>query len=82
MLLGHKLVTHLNSIILLNVKMLNDLLMKVILINVIVQNVVLVNVVIEQERIIIPSDEVKNIIQTNYFPNFYLAPKLAHKQLA
>jgi hypothetical protein len=53
MLLGHKLVTHLNSIILLNVKMLNALLMKVILINVYCAYVVLVNVVIEQERIIL-----------------------------
>jgi hypothetical protein len=37
---------------------------------------------IEQENVIIPSDEVKNIIQTNCFLNFYHAPKLAHKQLA
>ncbi len=60
----------------------NAILMNVIRLNTVVQNVVMVYVVIEQERIIIPSDEVKNIIRTNYFSNFFSAPKLAHKQLA
>jgi hypothetical protein len=77
MLQGHKLVTLLNSVILQNA-----ILMKVILLNTVVQNVVMVNDVIEQERIIIPSDEVKKIIRTNYFLIFFHTPKLAHKQLA
>ncbi len=77
MLLGHKLVTLLNNVILRNA-----ILMNVILINTVVQNVVLVNVVIEQERIIISSDEVKKIIQTNYFLIFFHTPKLVPKQLA